>query len=103
MVVMSTTHTQEALKILLCAADDSFFRVPSTNPRNTYTVLRCHTRNRRTRCKVDILVPPLLNIPLIPAEKVEWDGPSGVPVMPVVTPLAEAAGMGRPSPVALRR
>ncbi|KAI0266551.1 hypothetical protein BC834DRAFT_133836 [Gloeopeniophorella convolvens] len=81
-VVVMTTRAQEDMKRLLCDADSSFFRVPSTNPRNTYTVLWCHTSERRTRCKVDILIPPTLNIPSIPADKIVKTRESRIKVMP---------------------
>jgi len=58
----------------------SFFLVPSKKWYATYKVL-WHGYPFR-RCKVDILVPGIMNIPRVPGDRVEHQG--GFPVMPLL-------------------
>lgn len=71
-----------------------FFLVPSTNPRNTYKVLwynlRPHSILPSHACKVDILIPGILNIPTVPKQSVissHINGHGLVPVMPFIALL----------------
>ncbi|THH17233.1 hypothetical protein EW146_g3536 [Bondarzewia mesenterica] len=79
-VIMTTTHTQEEIKRLIVAHDSSYSLVPANNWRNSYKVL-WHGSLGGTRCKVDILVPPTLNIPLLSESHIALE--SDVPVMPL--------------------
>ncbi|KAI0046258.1 hypothetical protein FA95DRAFT_1494284 [Auriscalpium vulgare] len=81
MVVMTSSYTQEEVKRLVAAADTSYYLVPSTNPRNTYKVL-WHRAANGVCCKVDLLLPPTLNIPDITPEHVVLR--QGTPVMPLL-------------------
>ena len=70
--------------------DSSFYLVRSKNWRATYRVL-WHRLSKDTYprpsvdCKVDILVPGILNIPNVPPEHVRML--SGLPVMPMIPQL----------------
>lgn len=68
MVVMTRSHGQEAIKRLITASDSTFYLVSSTNPRNSYKIL-WHRYPSISRAglaiKIDILVPPTLNIPFV--------------------------------------
>ncbi|KAI0033602.1 hypothetical protein K488DRAFT_47428 [Vararia minispora EC-137] len=76
LVVMTTAHAQEGLKRLLAADDSDFELRPSRNPRNTYKVVWCKVPGSSyKKCKVDILVPGIMNIPLIHTSRLlqAWD------------------------------
>ncbi|EIW52046.1 uncharacterized protein TRAVEDRAFT_75471 [Trametes versicolor FP-101664 SS1] len=62
LVVLSTTFTQEALKELLVREDSQYTLVRSRNPRATYRVLWYRFPGTYERCKVDILIPGVLNL-----------------------------------------
>lgn len=68
-VVLGSGLEQEEIKRRLARADPAFFLVSSTNPRNTYKILWYNLLGagyRRSRaCKVDILIPGLMNIPAV--------------------------------------
>jgi len=89
-VVLESGLTPEEIKRRLVSANPLFFLVPSTNPRNTYKVLWYNLRAASSRlhpshaCKVDILVPLVLNIPAVPKDHVVYSSIKGVsiPVMP---------------------
>ncbi|KAI0703897.1 hypothetical protein C8T65DRAFT_654564 [Cerioporus squamosus] len=96
LVVLTRNHDQEELKQLLVDSDSDFYLVPSRNPSAAYSVLWCrlpsHTSRRggrgrgrgraQRRCKVDILVPGVLNIPDVPRRRVRMI--SGLPAMPLI-------------------
>jgi len=93
-VVLDSTFTQEDIKRRLVAVDPMFFLVPSTNPRATYKVLWYNLRAVSFypfhACKVDILIPGVLNIPTIPDQfvnHIQFLGHGLVPVAPFVTML----------------
>jgi len=94
-VVLNGGLTTEDIKKRLVSANPLFFLVPSTNPRNTYKVLWYNLRaasshHRPTHaCKVDILVPGVMDIPTIPKEYIVHSPINGVsfPVMPFITVL----------------
>ena len=85
--------TPEEIKKRLVSADPLFFLVPSTNPRNTYKVLWYNLRATSSylpplhACKVDILVPGILNIPSMPKRYVVYAPITDIPVMPFITVL----------------
>jgi len=84
------TPDSEEIKRRLVSVNPSFFLVPSTNPRNTYKVLWYNLRAASSHlrpshaCKVDILVPGVLNIPSVPKDHVVYSSIKGasIPVMP---------------------
>ena len=95
LVVLTKNYDQEELKQLLVDGSDDFYLVPSRNPSATYSVLWCRLSggsNRRSRfggrgssrrsCKVDILVPGVLNIPNVPQRRIKMI--SELPVMPLI-------------------
>lgn len=68
-VIFSSGLEQEEIKRRIVYADPAFFLVASTNRRNTYKILwyNLHGAGRPVSraCKVDILIPGLMNIPSI--------------------------------------
>ena len=78
---------QERLKGLLVAGDEDFFLKASSNPNATYSVLwyalPTHPLARYQRaCKVDILLPGIMDIPVIPRERITWI--QQLPLMPLM-------------------
>ena len=76
---------------MLVQADSDFYLINSRSPFATYKVL-WYQRGRGQwhynvgqRCKVDILVPGIMNIPAVPSQRVETL--SGLPVMPLLPHL----------------
>ncbi|EIN09003.1 hypothetical protein PUNSTDRAFT_68008 [Punctularia strigosozonata HHB-11173 SS5] len=88
LVVFTKSHTQEELKRLLESKNSSFYTVAAKTPGATYRVLWYRIPGTTTfgglpkLCKVDILVPPTLNIPWVPPERIERI--DGIPVMPIL-------------------
>ncbi|KAI0634435.1 hypothetical protein C8Q77DRAFT_1056218 [Trametes polyzona] len=62
LVVLSVTYTQEHLKELLVGKDRNYLLVRSRNPTATYRVLWYRIPGTSQRCKVDILIPGVLNL-----------------------------------------
>ncbi|KAI8996634.1 hypothetical protein BD414DRAFT_455577 [Trametes punicea] len=79
-VIFTYDYNQEELKELLVQEDSDFYLVRSRNPTADYRILWC--RLPTARCKVDILLPGVLNIPNVPRRRVRWI--SGLPVMPII-------------------
>ena len=77
--MLTDLYNQETLKRMLVNANSDFYlRTPRT-PGATYMVLwyeegralnSLYSRYYATRCKVDILLPGIMNIPTVPPEKV---------------------------------
>jgi len=94
-VVLNSGLAPEEIKKRLVSANPLFFLVPSTNPRNTYKVLwynLCATSFQRLplhACKVDILVPGIMNIPAVPKDCIVYPVLNGVsiPTTPFITLL----------------
>ncbi|RDX52256.1 hypothetical protein OH76DRAFT_1377624 [Lentinus brumalis] len=93
LVVLTFDYDQEQLKQLLVDNDRDFYLVPSRNPSATYRILWCRlpgSSGRRGRgrgsaqrsCKVDILIPGVLNIPDLPRRRIKMI--SGIPTMPLI-------------------
>ena len=76
----------EHFKQLLAASDDPFFLAPSRRRNAGYKVLWYRLPSPpgapRRRCKVDILVPGIMNIPDIPPQQIKRK--LGLPVMPLL-------------------
>src|SRR5262245_40558493 len=79
MAVLTQDVSAETIKALLVAGDSKFFLVRSKNPHNTYRVLwynlsstpsgsssyaSSYASYHSRKCKVDILSPGTLNVPL---------------------------------------
>lgn len=80
LIVLTSTYSQESLKRFLVASDHSFYLVDPKNKQATYKVLWCTIGLHR--CKVDILIPGILNIPHILPQHIEHIG--RLPVIPLV-------------------
>ncbi|KAI0321531.1 hypothetical protein OF83DRAFT_1051126 [Amylostereum chailletii] len=80
-VVVMPAYSQEEVKRILVNADSNFYLVASTNRRATYKVLWCRVPGNFQDCKVDILVPPTLDIPIVAVNRIPIV--RGIPVMPL--------------------
>ncbi|KAI0708338.1 hypothetical protein C8Q76DRAFT_577346, partial [Earliella scabrosa] len=89
-VVFTVEHDQEALKQLLVDTNPDFYLVPSRNPAASYRVLwyalppslPARAKDGGRRCKVDIVLPGIMNIPTVPARSVKTI--RALPVMPLI-------------------
>ncbi|KAF7797996.1 hypothetical protein EIP86_009205 [Pleurotus ostreatoroseus] len=88
-VVITYQLSTEALKELLVKqASTSFYLRPAQTPGATYKVLfaKLAPRGHRKRsCKVDVLVPGILNIPFVPTQHIV--SLEDLPVMPLIALL----------------
>ena len=87
-IVMTTTYSTEDLKTFVSATPGFYLR-PSQRPGQTYKILFYKLKptmwaNRRS-CKVDILVPGIMNIPHVPPEQIVWV--NRLPVLPLIVLL----------------
>ncbi|KIP07745.1 hypothetical protein PHLGIDRAFT_407778 [Phlebiopsis gigantea 11061_1 CR5-6] len=91
LVVLTSLYGQESLKRLLVDRPGSkFYLVPACTPGATYKVLWYRLRGSllysRSRaldsCKVDILIPGIMNIPSVPRDKILHI--DSLPVMPII-------------------
>jgi len=87
-VVLTDQKTQEELKNLLVSADSHFYLVRSKDPWATYRVLwyrlspaSTYSYSRRS-CKVDILLPGIMNIPSVPPQRIVRLRTGDLPLMP---------------------
>ncbi|KAI0356749.1 hypothetical protein OH77DRAFT_163095 [Trametes cingulata] len=88
LVVLSNQYTQESLKEILVRENKQFVLVRSRNPRATYRVLWYRILGTYARCKVDILIPGILNVPMVPEEHIVISkAPHYLPVMPLIPQL----------------
>ena len=78
-VVVLTQDDKEEIKRKITAADNKFYLIRPKNPSDTFRVLWYRIRPG-VSCKVDILLPGLLNIPPIPTHLIEIQ--DELPVMP---------------------
>jgi hypothetical protein len=85
---LNTSLEQKVLKQLLQNSDSRFTTVPGKAPGATYRVL-WYQSEKLGRCKVDVLVPGLLDIPSVPEDAVvkrpksdSESESSGLPLMP---------------------
>jgi hypothetical protein len=81
LVVQTDLYTQERLKALLVTANPDFYLVAAKTPGATYRVLWCRLTGYRRSCKVDILLPGIMNIPRVPRELIKRV--QNLPVMPL--------------------
>ncbi|CDO77362.1 hypothetical protein BN946_scf184787.g11 [Trametes cinnabarina] len=87
LVVLSTVYSQEALKEMLVRADKQFQLVRSRNPRATYRVLWYQIPGTYQRCKMDVLIPGILNIPAVQYRYIVSRKPYHLPLMPLIPQL----------------
>lgn len=80
-IVMSNEYTTEYLKELLVNNGKGFYKRASKKIDATYTVLYCRLSGYKRSCKVDILIPGILNIPFIASNRIEII--DGFPVLPL--------------------
>lgn len=85
-MVMTSAYTTEDLKRMLVGKNSSFYLRPSRKVGETYKLvfytLQPNFRYSRRSCKVDILIPGILNIPHISTYDIrEIDN---LPVMPLI-------------------
>lgn len=83
MVVLTNSYEQEDIKEIIVYADPKFFLVKPRTPGATYKILY-YTLNSGGYCKVDILLPGILDIPFVPASQIVYTHVPDVPVMPLV-------------------
>lgn len=81
MIVMSNQYPTEDLKQLLVDHGKGFYKRASKQIGATYTVLYCRLSGYRRSCKVDILVPGVLNIPFVDSWRIQHI--DGLPVLPL--------------------
>ncbi|TFK51206.1 hypothetical protein OE88DRAFT_1659024 [Heliocybe sulcata] len=81
LVVMTSTYSQEELKELIRRADSRFYLVPSKKLFATYKVFYFRLTGIRRSCKVDILLPGIMNIPTISSGRIVRV--HDIPVMPL--------------------
>jgi hypothetical protein len=79
-VCLTDKYTQAELKAILVANDSNFYTVASKDPFATYRVL-WHRIGLR-RCKVDVLLPGIMNIPAVPIPRITYRSRSDLPLMP---------------------
>ncbi|KAG6888857.1 hypothetical protein C0995_005278 [Termitomyces sp. Mi166 len=81
-----STVTAEELKQNLVVLDpDHFFTTPSKDPSAAYRILWYRLTNypaqtAKTSCKVDLLLPGVMNLPNFPPSLIHWD--EGLPLVP---------------------
>ena len=85
---MTTSHSTEELKQLI-ARSRGFYLRPSKKPEETYKILFYNLTpdefGDRRYCKVDILVPGIMNIPMLPRARIVWI--DRLPVLPLIVLL----------------
>jgi hypothetical protein len=77
---MTTTISQAELKTILVLGDPRFYTVAPKTPGATYRVLFFRLSGYKRSCKVDILMPGIMNIPAVPPAHIRMI--QGMPVMP---------------------
>lgn len=79
-IVMTKSHAQEELKQLLVQHPKSDFYIrPSRRIGATYVIVYCNLGEERF-CKLDVLIPGILNIPNVAPERIVHI--DGLPVLP---------------------
>ncbi|KAF9030190.1 hypothetical protein BDZ89DRAFT_1064819 [Hymenopellis radicata] len=68
-VVLSSSETCEQIKARIVRTDGRFTLIPARDPRNKWNVMWFCLPGRR-KCKVDILTPGTISIPIIPPHRI---------------------------------
>lgn len=76
-----TTIEQERLKEMLVKADGRFYTMAAKTPGATYRVLWYRLMGYHRACKIDLLVPGVMDLPNIPMEYIR--NLKGLPVAPL--------------------
>ena len=84
-MVMTSTYGQETLKNFLTQKDSAFYTRPAKSPGATYRVLFYKLLGYHRFCKVDVLVPGTMDIPLIASHRILRI--NDIPVMPIIALL----------------
>ena len=90
LVVMSRDHDTETLKEMIVQKDRDFFLRDSRQLEATHRILYCRVGSGGERlCKVDILTPGIMNIPIVPDDRMgRWtfEGKSlfSMPIIPLL-------------------
>ncbi|KAH9848592.1 hypothetical protein C2E23DRAFT_889036 [Lenzites betulinus] len=87
LVVLTHIYGQEYLKEVLVRADAQYTLVRSRNPSATYRVLWYRIPGTFQRCKVDVLIPGILDIPDVPLARISTPSPHLLPAMPLIPQL----------------
>ena len=84
---MTTSHSTELLKNMLVSGGNDFYTRPSKTIGATYRLLFCRLPSLyiRRSCKVDVLIPGIMNIPHLPAARIVRN--DGLPVLPFLVLL----------------
>jgi hypothetical protein len=78
---LDASHSQEWFKDIITSTNpELFFLKNSINPLATYRILWYGRRNFGPKCKIDILVPGTLHLPLLSPSHISWI--SGFPLAP---------------------
>jgi len=85
-VVLTESYGQEQIKALLVAQDPKFFLVRSRNRQAKYQILY-YRLSSRGFCKVDILLPGVMDIPSVPLSRITYAHVPDIPVMPLLAVL----------------
>lgn len=87
-VVMTNLYTTEYIKNMI-SRNPGFYLRPSKKPGETYKVLYYRLQPNllydRRSCKVDILIPGIMNIPHISSDRLVWK--NTLPVLPILVLL----------------
>jgi hypothetical protein len=70
LLVMTNSISQEQLKRTLVLSDLNFYLIEPKTPGATYKVLWFRLAGYRRSCKVDILIPGVMNIPPVPSDRI---------------------------------
>ncbi|KIK55979.1 hypothetical protein GYMLUDRAFT_99387 [Collybiopsis luxurians FD-317 M1] len=70
MVALTSSYTQEDLKRRIVSYDPRFYLIASKDPYATYRVLWFRLYGIRRACKVDILLPGIMNIPSVSPQRI---------------------------------
>ncbi|KAI0095210.1 hypothetical protein BDY19DRAFT_988973 [Irpex rosettiformis] len=93
LVVLTTAYDQERLKALLVERDTTFYLSPAKTFGATYKVLWArlgYSFLPCDSCKVDVLIPGIMNIPDVPNQRIVTI--DRFPVMPIIPLLSSRLG-----------
>ncbi|KAJ3760679.1 hypothetical protein EV360DRAFT_39294 [Lentinula raphanica] len=82
MVVLTSQYTQEHLKYILVRYDSRFYLIDSKDPNATYRVLWFRLTGYHRSCKVDLLLPGIMNIPSVEPARIVRPRFRDYPLMP---------------------
>jgi hypothetical protein len=81
LLILDSSHSAEWFKTIVVASyPHQFYLKDSKNPQATYRILWYGQRDFGPQCKIDILVPGTLHLPLLSQSHISWI--SGFPLVP---------------------